>query len=349
MKNIGILTLPFGENYGCVLQAYALCTYFKKKGANPVLLRRGWNQQKKDSFIYKFKRYIYYNIIAYPIYKFYKRIPQTSLVRSSSELSNLIISYHLDSVVVGSDQVWAIQNTRGANMDFFLCLDGLPANVTLYSYAASFGSDKWKGTDDETIKAKQSITRFSDVSVRELSGKQLCSSLFEIEAKVVLDPTLLLTKNDYITTKQLSVVSYKPSNTLVSYLLDESREKIELCNELSAQKHLIVKHLFRKYLGRHISVEDWLINIAKADFVVTDSFHGMIFSIIFERQFIVIPNIKRGETRFISLLSLLGLQNRLIYNLNQDLSKLPFIDYSVVNKQLNILREDSYNFLNKLV
>ncbi len=94
------------------------------------------------------------------------------------------------------------------------------------------------------------------------------------------------------------------------------------------------------------SVPEWLASFANADFVITDSFHGMVFSIIFEKEFVVIGNSKRGIDRFISLLSLLKLENRLIFDL-KDLEKkdLKPIDYSRVNIVLDNEKKKSKDFL----
>ena len=137
---------------------------------------------------------------------------------------------------------------------------------------------------------------------------------------------------------------------LLTYVLDEDNEKKEIINFVKEKLHIInINHLkgFNSFKTIY-SIPEWLASFSNADFVVTDSFHGMVFSIIFEKNFVVIGNKTRGIDRFLSLLSLLELEDRLIFNLS-DKEKLKFecIDYSKVKFILEKEKKKSVEFLLK--
>ena len=135
---------------------------------------------------------------------------------------------------------------------------------------------------------------------------------------------------------------------LLTYILDENNEKKELINFVKESLKINSVNNLKGFNSLNItfSVPEWLASFLNADFVVTDSFHGMVFSIIFEKDFIVIGNKERGLNRFISLLSLLGLENRLVYNITQMTNeRLKKIDFKKINFILNENKEISFNFL----
>lgn len=346
---IGVITLPFNANYGWLLQAYAMQQALNKMGHDAILISRRWNLTKESNSLgARILRPLYYNICCGKLYSFYKRhIKATRIYRSSDDTKNVISEYGLDAVIVGSDQVWRIENTRGVGYDFFLEFadDGKTKKI---SYAASFGNDTWKGTPEDDEGIKQLLKSFTGVSVREESGIEICRKQFDVKATCVLDPTFLLHSSDY--DKVLpDKDKYAGSNLLSTYILDPSPEKDTFINQIAADKGLHVDNLFVRSRGRfklYKSMENWLLKIRNADFVVVDSFHGMVFCIIFKKQFIVIANKHRGNTRFVNVLSKLNLPDRLVYDLSQDVRTLySEIDYKQVCELLDRERIDSLNFL----
>ena len=340
---VGILTLPYGPNYGWAVQLWALYTSIEKLGHNSVVIDRRWNTSQK-SVLYKTKRFLYYKGICRRFSRFLDNeiINITREIRDSNTMTKL--AAELDAVVVGSDQVWRIENTRGANLNFFL--DFIPDNSTKrISYAASFGKDTWQGSPAETEQVSKLLLKFDSITVREDSGVSLCKELFNVNAIHVVDPTLLLTQEDY----NLILSSPQKKSQITTYILDSTTEKRDAIFKFSKVTNINVVPLYSpKKITYYQSVYYWLENIRDAEYVIADSFHGMVFSIIFQKNFVVLANMQRGLTRFTSLLSQLGLEDRLTNeftceNIMKILSNK--IDYSQVESKLNTMRYFSLNIL----
>ena len=365
---IGILTLPLHTNYGGILQAYALQTTLERMGHQVILLNKSQAQKlplSKMLFIYSkriIKKYIlhkkcrvfaehYYNKI-FPIICQYTQqfIDRHIHYITFSKLSSNNI-YNFDVIIVGSDQIW--RPTYYPNMEdpFLAFTKGW--KIKRIGYAVSFGTDKWEYTQEQTNKCKKLVQSFDAISVRESSGINLCKRYYNITAEHVLDPTLLLNRNDYI---NLFKKTYTPtsSGNMLIYILDESPEKTKLIYTISNKKKLTpfrVNSLVENInapLEQRIQppVEQWLRGFYDAEFVITDSFHACVFSILFHKPFIVYGNKERGLARFMSLLNLFSLNDRIITN-NNISDKLLYseIDWNIIEEKLKELQEKSLNFL----
>lgn len=346
-KKIGIITLPFEPNYGWILQLWALNKFLSMHGYNVEIIDRRWNE-KKTHIAKSFIRWIYYNICCHDFNKFFKvEVCKSSIFRTSSALSEYISNNNFDAIILGSDQIWRIENVRNADLDFF---GEFAQNIAaeLIAYSASFGTDVWKGTKEETLKISKLLHRFSSISVRENTGVKMCKELFQIDAKLTLDPTLLLIQSDYCELTK----SNKGKDKIVTYILDSNYKKDNFIQKICEHFHskrfeLYVKGKSKFHLYKTIMA--WISSIKNAKFVVVDSFHGMVFSIIFHKQFIVICNKNRGETRFTSLLSLLHIEDRLV---SEDFLFNPQvicsnIDYNNIENRLEELRLLSSEYLLK--
>ena len=367
---IGILTLPLHTNYGGILQAYALQTVLERMGHEVVILDKGQHRHLplwKMPYSYPkriFKKYIlgkkseriffeYWYNRTYPIVsqhtqKFINTYMHVELVANL----NLLNEKDFDAIVVGSDQIWRVyyypQIENG-----FLAFAKDWKHVKRIAYAPSFGIDEWEYSEEQTRKCRQLVQKFDAVSVREVSGVKLCREHLGVEAKHVLDPTMLLDKEDYLyLISRAEVVRH--SNTLLQYVLDKNEEIRVLIQAVAQDKHLDVVCANSKVedytasLDERIQppVEQWLAGFCDADFVVTDSFHACVFSIIFNKPFIVIGNKKRGYIRFQSLLSMFGLSNRLVTTKDEALVAMrESIDWEMVNKKRSELREQSIDYL----
>ena len=367
---IGVLTLPLHNNFGGILQAYALQQVLNNLGHDAMLI----DKSKYVSLGPWYKKY--------PIY--FKRAirkylgGENLIIRADVAINNAskinsthtepFIEKHIkriftrdfsnikesdfDAFVVGSDQVWrpkyffsAIEN---AYLDFTK-----EWNIKRIAYAASFGTEEWEYTDEQTINCAGLLKRFNAVSVRESSAVKLCNEKLGVDALHVLDPTMLLEKDDYIKL-------FAETNTLESegnlfcYILDESTEKTTIIDNVAKEKGLTPFHVNSKYddpsapIEERIQqpVEKWLRAFYDAEFVVTDSFHACVFSIIFNKPFIVYGNRERGFTRFESLLKLFGLEERLVCS-PDDVNKVlkAPIDWNKVNNIHKLLKEKSMSFL----
>ncbi|UFH59219.1 polysaccharide pyruvyl transferase family protein [Sulfurovum mangrovi] len=364
---IGILTLPISENYGGILQAVALYRLLHAQGHDVVLIYKRpyglWWKKLAIEILKKIPFHDYRNIKTnYKATKavlkrkaFHRPFIENEIFKISKdlytkkELENFASKEKFDAVVVGSDQVWRKKYINDAYYKSYF-LDFVNSRKSKkIAYAASFGKDRWEGEGDSEEIAKL-LQDFTAVSTREASSVEICKSSFGYaDAVHVLDPTLLMSKGFY--TDEM-IVKYDTSNIpkgrLVTYVLDEANEKKEIIEFVQKNTKLESIHHLKGFNSSQItySVPQWIASFDNADFVVTDSFHGMVFSIIFEKEFVVIGNHNRGLDRFTSLLSLLGLEDRLVFDV-KDLEgkELESIDYSRVNKILEEEKRKSLEFL----
>lgn len=221
------------------------------------------------------------------------------------------------------------------------------------SYAASFGTDDWEYTDQQTRRCKALLQVFDAISVRETNGVTLCKKYFDIDSVHVLDPTMLLNEADYSIFFQKANTP-KSNGTLLNYILDETEKSSALIMNVANQKFLRAFSANNPYendetkpLNERIkpSVEKWLRGFYDAEFVITDSFHACVFSILFKKQFVVVGNKERGLSRIESLLLCFGIENRIVEDSAQ-VMRLPLIDYDTVYIKLEKYRKKSFEFLN---
>lgn len=361
---IGILTLPLHTNYGGLLQAYALMSVLRKNGHEVVLINRHYNYSKfgfvlsilKRSFIKIYKpdtminyRKEFYEVISKKIRPFIDNIivPKTKTYYTTKAMQKDLKNYQFDAIIVGSDQVWRPQCAGTLLTDYFLSFAN--DDIVKLSYAASFGTDAFEFSKKEQELAKRQLKYFKGISVRERSGIELCKKYLDVEAVQHLDPTMLLSRGDYIELIQ-KVETEKIEGSLFSYVLDKSEEKNNMI-ELIAKKNGYIP--FKYNLNTHaenalvkekiatLSVESWIRCFYDKDYIVTDSFHGCVFSILFNKPFIAIGNRNRGLSRFNSLLEMFELEDRMIFSIEEltDEKISSKIDWKKVNKTLEEQRK----------
>lgn len=352
MKSIAILTLGLSSNYGGILQAAALYNFLKKEGYNPVLLRK-YPIQKGWKFIImrileklpcqNFKGFR----ISYIKYKnnirFFNNYMsnQTKVMTYKSQIEDFLNNSEVVAVIVGSDQVWRYTYINDTEYDTYFLNFSLKKKIKKISYAASFGIDTWEAPDEKENINKY-LSDFDAVSVRESSGQEICKYDFDKnDVELVLDPTLLIDQSFY---SDMIKDSAQEKFDCITYILDESVQKKKLVDNINSKyQHKKVSNLLTK--SSTLSVQDWVASFNATNFVVTDSFHGMVFSIIFNKQFVVLINNSRGKDRFVSLCRLLGLENRLFDPTKKVALEFQPINYSEVNEKLANLRENSKKFL----
>ena len=370
---IGILTLRLHNNYGGILQAYALQKVLQQMGHDVTLI-------DKSRFIKLpfFKKYPSYfkrliknvlfhsnlvvrwdkkynddmNVISINTYPFL--LKHIKRIEVNNDYSN-IKQDDFDAFVVGSDQVWRPKYFGQAIIPRAYLSFAKEWNVKRISYAASFGTEDWEYTEEQTTECKELIELFDAISVRESSAVELCEKHFDTSAMHVLDPTMLLDASDYIKLFEEANTPQSPGS-LMCYILDENKEKQEVVSCIEQTLHLKSFSVNSKYevadapMEERIQppVEAWLRGFNDAEFVITDSFHACVFSILFEKPFIVYGNKNRGMARFHSLLSIFGLENRLITNSEDALRVINEpINWEAVNVKKKEWQEKSYDFLKK--
>lgn len=348
---IGLLTLPFHRNYGGILQAWALKTVLERIGHEVVLVVepphyrfQGKILQRLQAFFHFFSKSTiqHQNFKSFESFYFKKR-----LIQNHNSFINI---QDLKAIVVGSDQVWRSWNKEW-NTPFYFLDFARDWAIKRISYAASFGYDYFHVKDCERKICVELAKKFNRISVREFDGIDICEKEFGITPCVTLDPTMLLDKEDYI---ELCKTPINHIGGLVKFILDADKTKNEIVNLLSekfkcvraANVKLQSNILFCKY-NQYAPVETWIATMADADYIITDSFHGTVFSINFEIPFVVMGNPLRGQSRLKSVLKMFGLEDRLISSaIELEEVMRHTIDWENVNAIKREMRNSSFDFLN---
>lgn len=373
-KKICILTQPLFTNYGGILQAYALQKTIKDMGFDVVtdlcpikiLSFKERLREKTRRIVLKYlfnKRNI--NIRQYFLSKndaktiskntklfIDKYISTTDFFHGELFPKEVEIKKY-DAFIVGSDQVWRNEYSRVESYFLDFAKD-YPCKKIAFS--ASFGKSYWQFDDKRTKYLSFLAKKFSAISVREKSAIELCKNYLDIDAIHLIDPTLLLTKEDYDNIIK-NENEEETQEDLVAYLLDDTKEKQDIIKKIQTIKNFSLCNISTKKLTkrqRHINekyifnpVSFWMNKIKNAKFVITDSFHGVVFSIIFNKPFAVIENKQRGNDRFSSLLNMFHLQDRIIKENEAFDSKIlgKEIDYKAINSLIEQEKDKAIMFL----
>lgn len=336
---IGILTHPLAGNYGGMLQAYALHTVLKRKGFSPFLLDRDLEKKPGKRAILRDWWYLLKRLwgpVSSECYlpfcverragKQFQKLPAAGLnIVHVNELS----AFRRENTVrwvVGSDQVWRGIYARWicSLPFFFLNFATSTERQNSIAYAASFGADKWEGNEYETSECKRLLADFKAVTVREQSGVNICRSVLEKDAIQMPDPTLLLDKEDYDHIIESVSTTGIGEKYVATYILDATEEKLEICREAATRlgmhhQCLMPVGFSKKRRDRFpFSVPQWLRYMRDCNCLITDSFHGCVFAIIFNKPFVCLGNRERGNARFESLLGTFNLFNHYVSDVTPD-------------------------------
>lgn len=388
---IGIITLwESSDNYGQQLQCWALQEVLRELGQDPFLIRYNTALKPSLSNRIKSKLNSIIKIISIYqlIRKIYERKKNKNKLRWQSEYKKknnyrdfagfkkqyLTISPEIyedvealrsnppqaEIYIAGSDQIWSYPLSYEESKAYFL--DFGSENIKRIAYAASFSLTEYP----ENLKPvlRHLLKRFDAVSVREDTGVSICESV-GIKAELVVDPTMLLGINDYKILIQQNQLKEDDSNYIYVYHLNiedkeeihwEEVKKLALNNTLSlrvttSSGQLIGRELLDGVDYEYSTIPQWLSNISNAKFVVTTSFHGVVFCLIFHINFIWFPLMGKrsnGNCRVIDLLKSINLSNHIFSEINtlEKVYTLP-IDWDVVDIKLNSLRGLSLSFLQK--
>ena len=323
-KNVGILNFSSITwfNYGAVLVGYAMEQAIKKSGYTPYTIN-----------------FIPYENLFYatddnPFECFRKKFMNlTGVVTNKIEFIKYV-NDKFSKICIGSDQVlrWSY--------DFIYYLDWFHGKKNLISYAASFGTSILKINVLKKYYIKHCIKRFDAFSVREESSVLFLKNELNIDSELVCDPTLLISDIEYQNIIDIEAKETLPDEYIAIYFLQHDK------NILNSIKLKIID-AYKDDYGNMRSVGDWLNIIKNAKYVITDSFHGSIFSIIFKKQFITLSTENSGNERLETLMKQIGI-NRFIKDkkISIDLFN-EKIDYNRVDILLDRLRNNSFNFLIK--
>lgn len=335
---IRILTLPLWGNYGGMLQAYALYRVCSSFSPDITILQAGFETKRKPDFSPSilFGRFLSFirriQIFFSPLQhepacvrallyasaeRFKSKFLKCSGLHDTREGSDVIF-------IVGSDQIWRRQYVKDLLPTYFTDFATEKQRRRSIVYAASFGSDQWEGSPEETARCGALLRQFKAVSVREHSGVRICGNILGADAVQMPDPTLLASWEDYerVIGSEKTRIPHRPF--WVSYVLDKSVETDFLLQ--TAESRLVLYH--QRMLPSstasvrcdrfYCTVAQWLRYMRDCDAVVTDSFHACVFSIIYNKPFVCLGNERRGAARFDTLLQTFGLESRLVQSRNPD-------------------------------
>lgn len=321
-----ILTFQDAKNYGAVLQAYALNYYLNENfgetevlNYNNVSMNETYNFPKFKLLFKKPKQYIFRFIQFCLFHNKYKKIDLfknkfLNLTPKYEQKNIFKANDSFDCFIAGSDQIW---NYKIINKDLTYFLDFVEKNRKKISYAASFGiidiPNKFKKIYGEKLKS------FDAISIRENEGKKVLLEMgIDVESEVNIDPTLLLSQTHW--KKFLLNNKFKKKYILV-YKITKADKLLNYAKKLSKKtgyKIVYVPNDFKDgFCGKtkfNIGVEEWLTLIYNAEYVITNSFHGTVFSILFEKMFFVeiSKKVNPSTSRLNNLITMLNLNKRII-------------------------------------
>lgn len=348
--DIGLVTTWFARNFGAIFTAFALYKYMENAGYSVLMIRKPkelwtehYNAPDRNSIALEFGARKY-------------QISREYSLDAAPNIESLNIS--CDTFLVGSDQLW---NPKVYAYKYYFFLDFVNAEKRKISYATSVGAPHFEGTDKDKHYCSYYLNRFDSVSNREDEAVQMCRDEFGIYSTRVIDPVFLLNREEYNTMAEESQVKVD-EKYIFAYILDGNSEKkkiIDMMSDKLGYKIVCAYDIEHPEFSRNVmgyedasiqKPEDWLWYIKYAEFVVTDSYHGGCFSIIFEKQFLCFINPLRGENRFKELFGRLGLLHHLI-NMNSseaDIDKVIStpIDYQNVNNVIKCEKDISEKWLN---
>lgn len=369
---VALVIFRLGPSHGSILQSYALYRCLRQLGHEVTVVDAQWPLPLKRrlrptaSRLVKRLLGLYHGPVFYqgdypPVMMsrlngFIQRSfgPDLLTVHNERELA-AAGRLDVDAYVVGSDQTWRpryVYDVRHYYLSF------VPANrpVLRIAYAPSFGTARWEYPPALEAMCRPLAQRFDAVSVREAEGVGLCREHFGVEACHVLDPSMLLTADDYLALVEAAPQDAAAPAPYVGYsLIDFSPKNLDMVHQIATALHLPPRRLnakiddYRAPMAERIppAIEDWLAGIHRSRLLVADSFHATVFAILLNRPFVVLANQERGLSRLQSLLSMAGLENRLVHDPGQITSALldQPVDWEAVNARLAPRRQASIEFL----
>jgi len=359
-KKIGILTYHFTSNIGSFLQAYALQKKIKNLGYDSHFI----NYQKKGWLSKQYKKYAremfgIFSSFAWPLCllfikyrdrrfksfrKKYLKINSHKVIKRKNLPS---LEEKFSTFIVGSDQVWNYNNSK---FDYTYLFDFIGDSQKKNAYAPSFGVDDIKKESREDFR--KHLFQFNYLSTREEEGQKIIKNLLNKECPIVLDPVLLIDKKEW---ENFAIKPKIKESYVLIYLRTHSESAVKFAKKLAKMNnHKVVQIVgYRKGSHKHIYIHnvspgEWVGLFMKAKYIVTNSFHGVAFSINFKKKFFVEPKINSDtNSRILSITEFFSLRERIIKGGDNDHMS-ENINYSEIEKKLNKKRKESLKYLQKI-
>lgn len=354
---IALLNLPIDLNYGGNIQRFALSKVLSEMGHEvehiQLIERKSYLLSNPKKYFVYLKRFLYSIIGMKTLPVFYERRCEEGLLsfmefynthvlhtRKKFLCYNDLQAYNWDSYdafVVGSDQVWRPDMTKRFGLKTYFLSFVSRKDAKKIAYAVSFGKDTIKLPDNDISYFQALYNDFTAVSVRE---KEAITILHQYKMNspspiLVLDPTLLLSADDYRQLlKKDGVMSTVGRPYLLTYFINKTLLDEDMVNNIARNMRLDIINIDIDSAYK-VSILQWIDYFMNAAYVITDSYHGLVFSIIFNKAFKIVYNMNGGISRIRSLFDTFEISN------NEN------IDWTKVNENINKYKETSLNFLKK--
>lgn len=347
---IELLTIWKIENFGAELQTYATVKALKQLGCDVEVIDFPLNAKKTLSIKERVINLIQSVTPSRHKFRQFWRLYIPSTKRCYKDEKQLSQNPPVaDVYMVGSDQVWNPDITKERFLSYFLCFVNNDARRV--SYASSFGISEWSFGPEKTELIKSCLDTFSAISCREADGVRILKDEFSIDAIEVLDPSLLFDGYSELTGDM------HQNTTLAFYSIFKNPSLRAFAHEIAKKKGLLFQDANKTsyWLNQRIwnrpSVEGWIKTIGESEYVITDSFHGTVLSLLHKKQFVVIYKGTKSSriTNLLSHLSLMDYYFESVDFARERIDSLQPIDYTVVQHLLDSLREHSWTFLRNAI
>ena len=343
--DVGVIGWWYSGNYGSVLTYYALHQLLTSLGLSVLMIERP-GREDNDNYVI---------------------VPDSIPRRFAGKRYHISRTYHFNELgmlndicktfISGSDQLFNYYLRNISGPPFYL--DFVAPYNNIISYASSFGNDYY-GDEKTLLQSAYLLKRFKALSFRETYAVEICKNKFGIDAVCVLDPVFMVDRSEYDKLGDEADLQIQ-GDYIAAFILDPDDEKRQLLQQISAKMGMPVHCLIDAVkiqenteklnlpnIHGDADVEEWIAVMRNAKFVITDSFHGTCFAIIFRRQFISLANHRRGARRFGSLLEQFSLSDRLVRNISEVYAKddlyVP-IEYDKVFEMIDARRQESLDWL----
>lgn len=329
--DFGIINFWWCDDHGAILTAFALQSYLEEHGYSSELLKC-WkyydDEKRKNGISWNFEKK--HLKTSENIYRTYDDIYE---IDNNKKLNDDYIGF-----ITGSDQVFRPDYVPDSWYLTFVNGKGKLA------VSASFGISEFICPDRKRFeRIKKSLEEFDYISVREDSGVKICNNYFEVDAFHMLDPVFLINKDKY---EKIIKESKKKKNNkyIFCYIRDLNSDIMSMIDNININNHYELV-----WCDENMPVEDFLFNTLNCDYMITDSYHGMCFAIIFNKNFLCIRNELRGKARFISLQKQLGLNEESFLDEVKKIDSIMEIDYTYINQRLKMLSEKCSKWLKMIL
>ena len=321
-KRIGVVGISNGQNVGNLLVKFSMFNLLKEYGFDPIIL----SKTRQNNNIYFLEKTVKLKVIN----------------NSFSELNE----DDYDILMVNSDQTWSFSD-RKTFYDYALLKFAEKWNVPKFIYGACMGNDRWFLHNEENRMARKLLKNFTGISFREIETVRIVERYLDLKSEFVLDPTFLLNINYYLEI----IKNYKRDfNFNEKYIMVYQLDKNEIINHFIKEvSNKLQYKIYNATINDEYYIENFLFGINISQGIITDSYHGTVFSIIFNKPFISYVNVNRGKSRFDSLKETFNLRDRIITpKVNEKADVNLLLEPLNINQTLlNELKINSINFLKK--